>query len=120
MKKRNVSDDTPGTFDIVLTHLAVQAMRDNGYRNAAYAIAELMDNAIQAGATDVELLCAERTAQVNQRFRTRVEQIAVLDNGCGAFWCRSQKKRHLLNHTGFRLDSPLQGGYNRDSCGLSI
>jgi hypothetical protein len=25
-------------------------MRDNGYKNAAYALAELMDNAIQAGA----------------------------------------------------------------------
>ena len=27
--------------DIVPAHLAVQAMRDNGYKNAAYAIAEL-------------------------------------------------------------------------------
>ena len=49
------------SYDIVPTHLAVQAMRDNGYRNAAYAIAELMDNAVQAGASQVELLCAERT-----------------------------------------------------------
>jgi hypothetical protein len=32
-------------------------MRDNGYKNAAYAIAELMDNAIQTRATHVELLC---------------------------------------------------------------
>ncbi|MEH2162061.1 MAG: hypothetical protein V7K38_13710 [Nostoc sp.] len=34
--------------DIVPTHLAVQAMRDNGYKNAAYAIAELMDTALTA------------------------------------------------------------------------
>ena len=45
------SDNITEQFDIVPTHLAVQAMRDNGYKNAAYAIAELMDNAIQAGAT---------------------------------------------------------------------
>ena len=45
------------SHDIVPVHLAVQAMRDNGYKNAAYAIAELMDNSIQAGATQVELLC---------------------------------------------------------------
>lgn len=70
-------------FDIVPTHLAVQAMRDNGYKNAAYAIAELMDNGIQARATVVELLCAEKTGFVEQRSRTRVEQIAVLDNGSG-------------------------------------
>ncbi|MBW4618587.1 MAG: ATP-binding protein [Cyanosarcina radialis HA8281-LM2] len=69
--------------DIVPTHLAVQAMRDNGYKNAAYAIAELMDNAIQAGASQVELLCGERKQQVEQRKRSRIEQIAVLDNGCG-------------------------------------
>lgn len=69
--------------DIVPAHLAVQAMRDNGYKNAAYAIAELMDNAIQAGATKVELLCGERKEFVNQRQRSRIHQIAVLDNGCG-------------------------------------
>ncbi|MDZ8186695.1 MAG: ATP-binding protein [Nostoc sp. ChiSLP02] len=69
--------------DIVPTHLAVQAMRDNGYKNAAYAIAELMDNAIQAGASQVELLCGERKQQVEGRRRSRIEQIAVLDNGRG-------------------------------------
>ncbi|MFB2771674.1 ATP-binding protein [Pelatocladus sp. BLCC-F211] len=71
------------THDIVPTHLAVQAMRDNGYKNAAYAIAELMDNAIQAGASQVELLCGERKQQIEGRRRSRIEQIAVLDNGCG-------------------------------------
>ncbi len=69
--------------DIVPTHLAVQAMRDNGYKNAAYALAELMDNAIQAGASQVELLCGERKQSVEGKRRSRIEQIAVLDNGCG-------------------------------------
>jgi hypothetical protein len=48
--------------DIVLAHLAVQAMRDNGYKNAAYVIAELMDNSIQAGATQVELLSRSQSS----------------------------------------------------------
>ncbi len=69
--------------EIVPAHLAVQAMRDNGYKNAAYAIAELMDNSIQARATVVELLCAERTSIIELRQRSRIHQIAVLDNGCG-------------------------------------
>ena len=68
---------------IVPAHLAVKAMRDNGYKNAAYAIAELIDNSIQHGATKVELLCAEIDVQFNMRNVTRVNQIAVLDNGKG-------------------------------------
>ncbi len=69
--------------DIVPPHLAVQAMRDNGYKNAAYALAELIDNAIQAKATVIELLCAERREVVMARERARVDQVAVLDNGEG-------------------------------------
>jgi len=69
--------------DIVPAHLAVQAMRDNGYKNAAYALAELIDNSIQAGATEVELLCGEKQVQLEQRRRSRIHQIAVLDNGSG-------------------------------------
>ena len=71
------------TYDIVPTRLAIKAMRDSGYKNAAYAIAELMDNSIQADASNVELLCAERIERVKQRSTSRVSRIAVLDNGCG-------------------------------------
>lgn len=70
-------------FDLVPTHLAVSAMRDNGYRNTAHAIAELIDNAIQAGARHVELLCAEEQELVRHNSVSRVKRIAVLDDGCG-------------------------------------
>jgi hypothetical protein len=69
--------------EIVPARLAVKAMRDNGYRNAAYALAELMDNSIQAGASIVELLCAQRTEWVAKKSRQRIDRIAVLDNGRG-------------------------------------
>ena len=70
-------------FDFVPTSLAVNAMRDNGYKNAAYAIAELIDNSIQAGADSVELLCVEAEEQLLQRRRRRIREVAVLDNGIG-------------------------------------
>ncbi len=69
--------------DIVPVHLAVKAMRDNGYKNAAYAVAELMDNALQAEATMVELLVGEQEMFLETQRRSRIAQIAVLDNGHG-------------------------------------
>ncbi len=71
------------SYDIVPTQLVVKALQDGGYRNAAYAIAELIDNSIQAGAKLVELLCIEKEELVSQRRRTRLHQLAVLDNGHG-------------------------------------
>ncbi|MBH0019872.1 ATP-binding protein [Pseudoalteromonas sp. SWXJ133] len=50
--------------------------RSNGYKDTAYAIAELADNSIQAGADKVEILIFE-----NQK-RT-IEEIAIVDNGAG-------------------------------------
>lgn len=70
-------------FDIVPAELVVKAMQDSGYKNAAYALAELIDNSIQAGADRVELLCVEKNEFVGQRNRSRLSQVAVLDNGCG-------------------------------------
>ncbi len=102
--------------DIVPAHLAVQAMRDNGYKNAAYAIAELMDNSIQAGATIVELLCAERTELVEQRRRTRIHQLAVLDNGCGMD--AEVLKIALQFGNGTHLTAEKQDGMGRFGMGL--
>jgi len=78
-----VSGDLEQRFDIVPTSLAVAAMRDSGYKNAAYALAELVDNAIQAKATSVRVLCSETESVVSQRNRRRLYEIAVLDNGHG-------------------------------------
>ena len=71
------------TYTIVPPHLAVKAMQDNGYKSPAYAVAELIDNSIQAGASSVELLCFEETSLVKQRKTSRIKNLAVLDNGKG-------------------------------------
>jgi Histidine kinase-, DNA gyrase B-, and HSP90-like ATPase len=101
---------------IVPAHLAVKAMRDNGYKNAAYAIAELMDNSIQHDATSVELLCAERDVQVNLRTVSRIEKIAVLDNGTGM--SKDVLQMALQFGNGTHLESENQKGIGKFGMGL--
>ena len=66
----------PGSFTI-------RAIRDSRYHNTAYAIAELIDNSIEASAERVELLCMEQAGVAQVRTSRRVSEIAVLDNGTG-------------------------------------
>lgn len=103
-------------YDIVPTALAVKAMRDNGYKNAAYALAELMDNSIQAGATTVQLLCADRDVQVEHRTRKRLHGVAVLDDGSGMDSETLQIALQFGNGT--RLDREQQTGMGRFGMGL--
>lgn len=80
-------------YPFIPQHLAVRSMRDNGYKNTAYALAELIDNSYQAiervRTTDkshhglIEVFVTEAREVVEQRERWRLREIAVLDNGCG-------------------------------------
>ena len=63
--------------------LAIQAMRDSGYKNTAYALAELIDNSVQAEAKNIEIICIEEQMQLADRRRKRLTKIAVLDDGLG-------------------------------------
>ena len=61
----------------------IRALRDSRYHNTAYAIAELLDNSVEAHAPLIELLCMEEPQQVQARTRRLVSEIGVLDNGSG-------------------------------------
>jgi len=103
-------------FSIVPPHLAVRSMRDNGYKNMAYALAELVDNSIQAGARSVEVLLAERYELVTQREKRRIYQIGVLDNGCGM---DARVLRMALQFgNGTRLDESQRTGMGKFGMGL--
>ena len=58
-------------------------MRDSGYKNTAYALAELVDNSVQANAENCEIICIEAMTQLASRSRRRLREIAVLDDGDG-------------------------------------
>ena len=53
----------------------IQATRDSGYRNTAAALAEFIDNSVEAGATRIDI---DLTTGVDGQIT-----IEVLDNGCG-------------------------------------
>ena len=69
--------------DIVPTKLALNALRDSGYNNSTYAIAELIDNAIQANAKHVEVIFYDKEEFSGGRKKTRLDKIAIVDNGDG-------------------------------------
>lgn len=68
---------------LFMPEMTVQAMRDSRYRHAANAVAELIDNSIDARANCVDVLIREEWSRVNSRNRWQVAELAVFDNGHG-------------------------------------
>lgn len=99
---------------IIPPNLAIKAMRDSGYRNTAYALAELVDNAQQAGASLIQIICTERKDVIEKRKRSRLHQIAVLDDGSGMD--RSTLRMALQFGNGTRLGD--RTGIGRFGMGL--
>ena len=100
----------------VPAHLAIQAMRDNGYKNTAYAVAELIDNSIQANANYVQIMCKEEDLLVKQKTLPRLTELAVLDNGDGMDTDVLQLCLQFGNGT--RLERSKRTGIGRFGMGL--
>jgi len=105
-------------YEIIPARLAIKAMVDGSYKNTAYALAELMDNSIEAGADFVELICIEEYRQINNQRRQHIDQIIVADDGCGM----DKDLLHKALQVGFgsRLDASQQKGMGRFGVGLPL
>ncbi len=68
---------------IIDAYLGLTALRQAGYRTTATAIAELVDNSIEAGASNIDIVAISKRVVVNKKISNQVERIAVIDNGCG-------------------------------------
>ena len=68
-------------FSIVDTPMAVEALRDSGYMSTTHALAELIDNSIESGATSIEVFGVTQRDDTTNRFT--LKELAVLDNGGG-------------------------------------
>lgn len=99
---------------IVDAYLALTALRQVGYRNTATAVAELVDNSIEANAKKITIVTLSAREPVSQRTVYRVQKIGVLDNGEGMSpeelgsclslgWGTRLKTREGLGRFGFGL-----------------
>lgn len=70
------SAKTAGRCPVVATQTFIAAIRDSGYKGTSWAVAELLDNAIEASATVVDVSILERPD-------TDERSVAVTDNGNG-------------------------------------
>ena len=68
-------------FSIVDTPNAFEALRDSGYMSTTHALAELIDNSIESGATSIEVFGVTQRGDSTRRFT--LKELAVLDNGGG-------------------------------------
>lgn len=101
---------------IVPVNLVVKSMRDSGYKNTAYAIAELIDNSIQYGAKKVDLICLEKDVLVGSKNVSRIHEIAVLDNGNGMD--KETLRKALQFGNGTNLDKISQTSIGKFGMGL--
>jgi hypothetical protein len=65
---------------IVFADAFVRGMREIGYKNPAWALAEMIDNAIQASATTVELRYG---FSADNKSQDKPDQLAIIDQGNG-------------------------------------
>lgn len=71
------------TLELFRTSDVMRAMLDNGYKSTDYAIAEIIDNSIEAQARHIDILVFQSSQLVKQRYRSRISKIAIVDDGCG-------------------------------------
>ena len=84
----------------------LESMRSGGYKDTSYAVAEIVDNAIDADAKHIEILCQDRINYSTNR--RSVDQIAVLDDGHGMN--ATEIRDSLLFGDGTRGSSPKDIG----------
>lgn len=109
------------SFEILPQGLAIKGMRDNGYKNTAYAIAELIDNSIQAGEdvnkkTNVEVICVDVGRVRNSRQVKEIDRILVYDDAGGMD--EKLLRSALQFGVGTRLEKKNQKGMGKFGMGL--
>lgn len=107
--QRKFLADQPKDVGLAEDRYLIQSMRSTRYSSEAHALADLVDNSIESGATRVEVI-------YNTDSSGRILDIAIIDNGCGMLpemlkhavrWGGSTRfgSRNLFGRFGFGLPS---------------
>ena len=118
---KSAAESAANAYEILPPGLAIKSMRSSGYRDTAHALAELIDNSIQAGQvvneyTNVEVICVDRVELVRDRHRRRVHQIGVYDNASGMD--ATTLRMALQFGNGTHLEPTQQNGIGKFGMGL--
>lgn len=73
-----MSTSSKQDYSIVAVDKFIQATRDSGYKGTPSAIAELVDNSLQAGATKITV-----SMRIDENEEEHPIVLSVIDNGCG-------------------------------------
>src|SRR5207249_4844968 len=68
--------ESEGGWDIIVGDAFVRGMRDIGYKSTSYAMAELIDNSVEASAQHVDIVFGFDSGE-------KPRQVAVIDDGYG-------------------------------------
>ena len=99
---------------IAQASLIISTLRDAGYKNTSYAVAELVDNSIEAKAKNIDICIESGEQLVNQTTSERIQKIAVFDDGEG------MNKEILSKCLSFGWGSRLEGATGLGKFGFGL
>ena len=103
-------------YSIVSPKLTIEAMRDSGYKDTDHALAELIDNSVEAESSLIEVIAVETPPDPGVPYgRAKITRIAVIDDGHGML--PTVLRRALKFGDGTRTDR-TQRGIGRFGVGL--
>ena len=71
------------TLEVASGSQLIKSMRSGRYKDTAQALAEIIDNSVEAGAKNIEILCATRIEHGKTRKNKQIENIVIIDDGGG-------------------------------------
>ena len=90
--------DTP----IIPAKTAIKSLRDSGYKNCAAALAELIDNSIEAKAKNINILVFEKSVTQNNMQNKKISEIVICDDGIG------------MNEKNLKVNLEMEKNYNQE------